>query len=172
VILDLVRTTLHRAITTPAGEAFAPVRVPKDLARRLNVTLGQPLCSAEQLATRRAAGARLESLRAARASGRGAASPASTTATARAAAPVMVYFEKDRNPRELARLEELLKAKTIAYQRLDVAGDESTLTFVMRAAECEADDLPVVFVAGTPIGSYRDVVEADVSGALAKAIYG
>jgi hypothetical protein len=167
VILDFVRTTLHTAITTPAGDGFAPLRFQKGIARRLNVTFGQPLCSAEQLASRRAAEARLAKLRSDRSPG--AAAPA---ATAKIAAPVMVYFEKDRNARELARVEDLLKAKAIPYQLLDVAEDEATMTFVKRAADCEDDDLPIVFVAGAPIGDYRALVEADVSGALAKAIYG
>ena len=165
MLFDLVRTTLHRAITTPVGEGFAPVRIPKDLARRLNVTLGQPLCSTEQLATRRAADARLDGLRATR-------GQAKKVEAVKLAAPVMVYFEKDRNARELERVEELLKAKSIVYQRLDVAGDEATMRFVMRTAGCKEDDLPVVFVDGAAIGGYRDLVTADVSGALAKAIYG
>jgi hypothetical protein len=169
MLIDFVRTSLHRAITTPVGEGFAPVRVPKDLARRLNVTFGQPLCSKEQLAARRAAEARLEALRAKRTAG---GASAAEKAAARVAAPVMVYFEKGRGARELARVEELLGAKAIPYQLLDVAGDEATMTFVTRAADCKDDDLPIVFVAGTAIGPYPKLVEADVSGALAKAVYG
>jgi len=168
VILDLVRTSLHRAITTPVGESFAPVRIPKDLVRRLNVTLGQPLCSAEELTRRRAATDRLASLRTAR----GQTGTAPAAPETRVAAPVVVYFEKDRNARELDRVEEVLKAKAIDYQRLDVAGDEATLAFVMRTAGCKEDELPVVFVAGAAIGGYRELVAADVSGTLAKAIYG
>ncbi len=166
VLPDLLRTTLHRAITTPALDRVAAIRIPKSLARRLNVTLGQPLCSKEQLETRRAAEARLRSLR----ERRGVAAESSQPRPV--AAPVMVYFEKDRGTRELARVEDLLKAKSIAYQLLDVAGDEATMTFVTRAANCKDDDLPVVFVAGAPIGGYKALVDADVSGALAKAIYG
>ena len=83
----------------------------------------------------------------------------------------MVYFELGRGTRELARVEELLKAKAIEYQLLDVAGDEATMTFVTRAAGCKDDELPVVFVAAVPpFGGYRALVDADVSGALAKAI--
>jgi len=171
VLIDFFRTTLHHAITTPAGDGFAPIRVPKGLARRLNVTLGQPLCSKEQLASRHAAEARLIAMRVAKA--RDGKTPGVVSAPeTRPAAPVMVYFEKDRNTRELARVEDVFKGKSIAYQLLDVAGDEATLAFVMRAASCEEDDLPVVFVAGTPIGGYGALVDADVSGALAKAIYG
>ncbi len=168
MMLDFVRTALHSAITTQAGEGFAPVRIPKSLARRLNVTLGQPLCSADQLAARRAAEARLSALR----SKRGAASPAPAATSQRLAAPVMVYFEQGRGTRELARIEDVLKARGVDYKLLDVAGDEATMTFVTRAAGCKDDDLPVVFVAGAAIGTYRALVDADVSGALAKAIWG
>jgi hypothetical protein len=166
VILDLVRTTLHSVITTPVGDKLALLRVPKGLARRLNITLGQPLCSSEELEKRRNAVTRLAALR------EGKGHKSTSQDDARVAAPVMVYFEKDRNPRELVRVEELLKAKSYPYTLLDVAGDEATMSFVMHAAGVKDDDLPVVFVAGNPIGVYRALVEADVSGELKKAIYG
>ena len=53
-----------------------------------------------------------------------------------------------------------------------VAGDEATLDFVMTKAKCEADDLPVVFVADRVVGSYIALVESDVSGELARLIRG
>ncbi len=168
MLLDLVRTSLHRAITTPAGESFAPVRVSRSLARRLNITLGQPLCSAGELASRRAATARLATLR----DGRDGAPRPQSTASARVAPPVVVYFEKGRGTRELGRIEELLKTKSITYQLLDVGGDEATMAFVTRTAGCKDDDLPVVFVGPAPIGGYAALVESDVSGALAKAMAG
>jgi len=173
-MLDTLRVTLFRAITSPRGDALALVRVQKDLARRLNVTLGMPLCSADDLAKRRAAEARLASLRGGSAREAGArAVPASAapTASGASAAPVMIYFEKDRNVRELTRMKEALDARGIAYTLLDVAGDETTLDFVKREAKCEDDDLPIAFVAGTPIGGFDAVVEWDVSGRLAKALY-
>lgn len=33
-MIDIVRTSLHRAITSPVGDEFLPGRLPKDLARR------------------------------------------------------------------------------------------------------------------------------------------
>ena len=168
MLLDLLRTSLHRAITTPTLDSiggFSFARVPKDLARRLNVTLGQPLCSREQLAARRAAETRLDALRKGRVS-------REVTAAARVAAPVVVYFEKERNARERARVEDLLNARSIAYRLLDVTSDEATMTFVTRKAGCKEDDLPIVFVGETAIGDYRALVDADVSGALETALYG
>jgi hypothetical protein len=165
-MLDTLRTSLYRVITTPRGDGFAPVRIPKDLARRANALLGQPLCSPSELEIRRAAETKLASLRA------GTAVPAKTTNARKEAVPVMVYFEKDRNKREQTRIEELLLSKSIAFTGLDVAGDEATQVFVTRQAKCELDDLPIVFIAGKPIGGYKELVEADVCGDLKKALAG
>lgn len=87
-------------------------------------------------------------------------------------APVVVYFEKDRNQRLIERVREVLSAKAIVFQALDVSGDAATKAFVMREAKCEEDDLPVVFVAGTVIGGFNELVEWDVSGRLKKAVFG
>jgi len=161
-MLDTVKDALYRVITTPRGDSIAPVRIQKDLARRLNVALGSPLATAAELRKRRDALARLRALR-----GSKDAAPAEKSEPA----PVMVYFEKDRNARELARIEETLAAKKIAFTRLDVTGDEATIEFVTREAKCEQDELPVVFVAGMAFGGFRALVDADVSGALEKAVF-
>jgi hypothetical protein len=171
-MLDAVKDALYRVITTPKGDSLAPIRLPKDLARRLNATLGSPLAPIRELARRRDALGRLAALRDAR-NGNGAPPVASSAPASKAdAAPVMVYFEKDRGVRELARIEEALGGKGIAYKLLDVAGDEATLDFVMREADCERDELPVVFVGGAAIGNFPALVKADVSGELQRAVYG
>jgi hypothetical protein len=170
-MLDAVKDALYRAITSPRGDSLAPIRLPKDLARRLNATLGSPLAPIRELAQRRDALGRLSALR----DGRGKNGAAPTPAGSRdkpEAAPVMVYFEKDRGARELARIEEALGARGIPYKLLDVAGDESTLDFVMREAGCKQDELPVVFVGGEAIGNFQALVKADVSGDLHRAVYG
>jgi hypothetical protein len=161
-MLDTVRDSLYRAITTPRGDGFAPLRIEKDLLRRVNTMLGSPLCSKDELTRRREARTRLAALRASGA----------RTAVPREAAPVLVYFEKDRNARELGRIEETLKARGIAYKPLDLTGDEATLDFVLRTAKCARDELPVVFVASTPVGAFRALVDADVSGRLEKLVHG
>jgi glutaredoxin len=183
-MLDIVRTSLHRAITTPFGDRFLAVRLSKDLARRMNAMLGEPLCSEAELQRRRAGRARLEELKelrktGGRASGDSAArgdSDASADSAASAApavqAPVMIYFEKDRNVRMLRRIQELLDAKSIRYTLLDVTDDETTKDFVLREAKCHLDDLPIVFVATTAVGGYNALVDWDVSGRLAKALAG
>lgn len=168
-MFDIVRTSLHRAITTPVGDRFLPVRLPKDLARRMNAMLGEPLCSKGELVRRRAGRARLEELKKA---GGKSVSSATTAAAPRVQAPVMIYFEKDRNARMLGRIQEALDAKSIRYTLLDVAGDAVTKDFVLREAMCKDDDLPVVFIASTPVGGYNALVDWDVSGRLAKALEG
>lgn len=161
-MLDQLRSLLHRAITTPRGDSFAPIRVPKDIARGLNDMLGSPLCTLEEAERRRAAARRLVELRAA---------PAPAV-VAREPAPVMVYFEKDRNQRQIEKVDQVLSARGIAYKKLDVTGDAATLSFVTTEAKCEQDELPVVFVAGKAIGGLRELVTFDASGELVKAVRG
>jgi glutaredoxin len=161
-MLDPIRTGLHKVITSGLGDGFLPVRVPKVIARRVNTFLGSPICSADELAKRRAAEKRLHELK----------KSAPVVVIRRDPAPVTVYFEKDRNQRMLDRIEEALRAKNIAFTKLDVTGDEATMDFVMRTAKCEKDDLPIVFVASTPVGGYDQLVAWDVSGELGKAIFG
>ncbi len=161
-MLDTLRSTLFRAITTPALDGVAPIRIQKDLARRLNTALGQPLASAENLAKRRAARAKLATLTAS----------GEKRVESRDPAPVMVYFEKDRNARELERTEDVLKARNITYRLLDVTGDEAALAFVMRESKCKEDELPIVFVGDKAVGGFRQLVEFDVSGRLVRAVFG
>jgi hypothetical protein len=160
-MLDDIRATLHRVITTPRGDDIGAVRLPKLFARRLNTFLGKPLCSAEELEARRAAREKLASF-----------SAAAPVKLRREPAPVVVYYEKDRNQRMKDRIEEMLKARGIAYKCLDVAGDEATMSFVTREAKCKDDDLPIVFVAGTPVGDYNELVAWDVAGKLRAAVFG
>jgi glutaredoxin len=170
-MFDEVRVALYRAITSPKGDSFSPLRIQKDFARRLNVVLGSPLAPADELEKRKAARARLADLRRASRGG-SATTPPLPTEIEPELAPVMVYFQKDRNARELVRVEETLGAKGIAYKLLDVTGDEAALDFVMREAHCEEDELPIVFVGGVAVGGFRQLVEADVSGELQRALAG
>lgn len=163
-MLDMLRTRLHGAITSPVGDGLLPVRVTKDLARRANFVFGLPLCSTEELAKRKAATEKLQNLRK---NGPIAKRP---TEKQKVLAPVTLYFELNRNNRELLRIEELLQAKNIQFQKRDLTGDEATLKFVTRTANCKDDDLPVLFVADEAIGNFAAVVASDVSGELAKKI--
>lgn len=174
-MLDTVRISLHWAITTPLGDSLWPIRIQKSVARRINALLGEPLCSRETLEARRGASGVAAPVAAApeAAVSRSAAPGASfRPAPVRKAAPVMVYFEKDRNTRELERIREVLASRDVPFKLLDVTGDEATISFVTRAARCEPDDLPIVFVAGDVVGSFRDLVQFDVNGGLVAAVFG
>lgn len=163
-MLDRLKSTLHRAITTKRGDSLLPIRVGKDIARRVNYTFGEVLGSAETLEKRRIARERLTDLRANH-------SEAKATPKERVQAPVTIYHEGVRNARILARVEELLAAKSIKVIKLDVENDEATLTFVMHTANCKSDDLPIVFVGDKCVGGYDALVQADVSGELEKKLY-
>ena len=128
------------------------------------MTLGQPICSAHVLSTRRHAGQRLLELR------RAPGAQASTRTAPAPAPPVKVYFEGDRNSRELTRIRETLDARGITHDILDVAGDEAMLGFILREAMCERDALPIVFVGPSAIGGFRQLIDADLSGALQDAV--
>jgi hypothetical protein len=175
-MLAPLRAALHRAITSPRGDSFAALRVPKDLARRLNATLGRPLAPSEELANRARARARLAELRAQGGAARSQRADPNENGGgtgARAAvepAPVLVYCERDRNARQLARIEELLASKGYSWKRLDVAGDPATIEFVKQRAACETDDLPIVFVADHVVGGYEALVRADLSGDLERLV--
>ena len=164
-MFDRVRTGLHRLITTPLGDGLSVVRFPKDIARRVNMTLGDPLCSAAELERRRAGQEKLASLRS-------GTLKEEAAAPVRIAAPITIYFEKDRNARLLGRIRDTLAAKNLSFTELDVSADEVAKAYAMREAHCKEDDLPIVFVATTPVGGYNDLVEWDVSGKLETAVYG
>src|SRR5882757_6806161 len=103
-MLDKIRTTLHQAIGTPKNDGNPVIELPKLFARRLNRFLGDPICSPEDLEKRRAARTKLATLQG-----------ATEVKLAREAAPVVVYFEKDRNQRMFDRVEDLLKSRSIIY---------------------------------------------------------
>jgi glutaredoxin len=161
-MMDRLADSLHKVLSSKTLESVSLVRVPRDMARRLNRLVGSPVAPLSELEKRRAAAQKLAELR----------SQGGEEKAAAVVAPVVVYIEKDRNERELGRVKELLDAKDIPYTLADVTGDAATLAFVMNAAKCEKDQLPVVFVAGEPIGRYNDVVAADVAGKLEKLVFG
>ncbi len=62
-MLTRLRDLLYGAITSERGDSAAVIRVPKDLARRLNTALGRPLAPEGELAKRARARDRLAELR-------------------------------------------------------------------------------------------------------------
>lgn len=151
-MLEMIRGLAYRALETKRGDSFLPIRINKRIIRRVHRMIGSPLAPRD-----------LQE--------RPEAQPASP-APAREPAPVMVYAEGDRNIRERLKIEDILKARNINYRLFDVSGDLSTKNFVIQAAKCEEDDLPVVFVAGEVVGTYNELVQHDVSGQLTRAVFG
>jgi glutaredoxin len=82
-------------------------------------------------------------------------------------APVLVYFD-GKDHRTLAKVEELLKGRGFAYQVLDVGADEAELSWVTTTAK--TTELPLVFIAGAPVGGIQELVAADVSGELSRLV--
>lgn len=160
-MLERLRATLHDVLQSPRGDRLPPLRVGKDALRRLNVTLGYPVASQEELAARATAAQRLRDLQSA---------PRSSART-KLQAPITVYVEKNRNKRLEDRVAELLSSKSLAFQVLDVTGDEATQTFVTRKAGCALDELPIVFVGDVCLGGYEALVQADLDGSLARAAF-
>jgi glutaredoxin len=97
---------------------------------------------------------------------RAAATPAAPAPSSRRM-PVLVYFD-GKDYRTLARIEELLRGRGFLYQVLDVSADEAERSWATTAAK--STELPLVFIAGAPVGGYDAVLRADVSGELGRLV--
>ena len=127
------------------------VRRLRDLASTVNDLLGQPIRATDQ------SPAPLRSV------------SASPSAVAPTQAPVLVYFDgKDHRTR--TKVEELLKARDIAFQVLDVSTDEAERSFITTAAKTE--EFPIVVVAGAPVGGLAELMQIDVTGELKRRVFG
>lgn len=144
-------------LVAPRREARPAARHLRNLASIANELLGRPLRPAEE---ETAVPPPTQSTTAAPPRVRG------KTPVARRA-PVLVYFD-GKDHRTLARVEELLKARGFAYQVLDVSADEAELSWVTTTAK--STELPLVFIAGAPIGGFEALLRADVSGELARLL--
>jgi glutaredoxin-related protein len=129
----------------------------RNLASIANELLGRPLRPADENIAAGAEAAPVEGKPVAR----------SGTAPATRRAPILVYFD-GKDHRTLARVEDLLKGRGYAYQVLDVSADEAERSWVTTTAK--TDELPLVFVAGAPVGGWQALLEADVSGALSRLV--
>ena len=155
-LLDKLRDRGWRAIAQGDG-AIASA------ARRMNDTLGRPLASSEELADREAF-----------ASGYGA-SPAATPAAAapvatKEAAPVIVYYFKEKQWRDAGKLTEVLEANAIPYKVVNLDGDEATQAAVRRDARGRGG--PLCFIAGECVGGRTELVNLAGSGELKRRVFG
>ena len=81
---------------------------------------------------------------------------------------VIVYTDS-RSGRDKSRVADVLRVKEIPFTELSVDEDESTRSWVTSTAR--TSDLPVVFIAGKPVGGYDAIIQLDVKGELEKLVW-
>jgi hypothetical protein len=131
-----------------------------DIARRANEALGRPLADADELADRHDFATR----------GAKAAPAKQTKQTeGREPAPVVVYH-MDKTRRDATRLTEILDGANIPYKVSNIQEDPAAQMAVRR--DSKGFRLPVVFVAGEPVGGRAELVNLMNSGELSKKVFG
>ena len=162
-ITDRLRVRVHDLLSSTKGDDLKPVRLAREVLGTVNDLAGRPFCTEEELAHRR---------------GRAEAAPEPTSSSeprapkkeaAKEAAPVMLYFD-GRDHRTKKKMEEILKARDIPFQVLDVTDDEASRSWATTTAKM--DEFPLVFIAGEPVGGLHELTQLDVSGALARRVFG
>jgi glutaredoxin len=143
-------------LVAPRHDVRPAARQLRNLASIANELLGRPLRPVHEGATEGVTRSEAP-----------AARPAAGKAPSTRRAPVLVYFD-GKDHRTLARVEDLLKGRGFAYQVLDVSADEAERSWATTAAK--TTELPLVFIAGAPVGGFDARLRADVSGDLAKLV--
>ena len=151
--LDGLRARAHDAIDKLPGKAG-------ELARKANEALGRPLADRAELADRRAFDARGDVQ---------TQVTASSVPSNREAAPVIVYH-MDKTRRDAAKLTELLDGAAVPYQVSNIQEDPAAQAAVRR--DSKGFRLPVVFIAGEPIGGRTELTNMISSGELKKKVFG
>ena len=151
--LDGLRARAHSTMSKLPGKAG-------DLARKANDALGRPLADEAELADRRAFEARGS-----------VQTPVTASAqpSGREAAPVIVYH-MDKTRRDAGKLTELLDGAGIPYQVSNIQEDPAAQVAVRR--DSKGFRLPVVFIAGEPIGGRTELTNLISSGELKKRVFG
>ena len=151
--LDGLRARAHASITKLPGKAG-------ELARKANDALGRPLANESELADRRAFDAR------------GSVQTPVTASSAPSkgdAAPVIVYH-MDKTRRDAQKLVELLEGAGVPHEVSNIQEDPAAQVAVRR--DSKGFRLPVVFVAGEPIGGRTELTNLISSGELKKKVFG
>lgn len=160
-LLDKLRTRGWQAIADSDGRLAAA-------ARKVNDTLGRPLAPEDELADRRAFEQGYGSGNGNGAAAKAAPAPAATRTAE--AAPVVVYYFKDKQWRDAGKLTEVLDANGIPYKLFNLEGDEATQAAVRRDAKGRGG--PLCFIAGTCVGGRAELVNLAGSGELKKLVFG
>jgi glutaredoxin-related protein len=155
-LLDSVRARAHAALERVPGKAGEKLRA-------ANEALGRPFADEAELEDRRAFDAR--------AADRGAAKAAATASalSTREAAPVIVYH-MDKTRRDAGKLVEILEEAGIPHRVSNIQEDAAAQMAVRR--DSKGYRLPVVFIAGEPIGGRAELTNLATSGELKKKVFG
>ena len=152
-LTDPLRVRVHALLTTDTYDHVHALKVTRDVLGTLNDLTGRPFCSAEEVERRRV-----------RAGGH---TPAPTVM--HEPAPVMLYFDgKDHRTRK--KMEEVLQAREVPVQVLDVTDDEASRSWAVTAAKM--NEFPLLFIAGEPVGGLHELTQLDVNGGLRKRVFG
>ena len=151
--LDGLRSRAHRAIAKLPGKAG-------ELATKANDVLGRPLADEAELADRRAFDSRGD-----------VQTPvtASSAPSNSEAAPVIVYH-MDKTRRDATKLTDLLDGAGVPYQVSNIQEDPAAQMAVRR--DSKGFRLPLVFIAGEPIGGRTELTNMIGSGELKKRVFG
>jgi glutaredoxin len=163
--LDGARARARAAMDRLPGKAG-------ELARRANEALGRPLADEAELAERRAfeaRGAAGPGAAQARPAAAAAAEAAALAAAAREPAPVIIYH-MDKSRRDALKLTEILDGAGVPYRISNIQEDPAAQMAVRR--DSKGFRLPVVFIAGEPIGGRAELLNLAASGALKQKVFG
>jgi glutaredoxin len=152
-VTDWGRAKVYEALSSTAGDQFRPLKLTREVLATANDLLGRPFCPTAELNERRVS------------------RPGASTdgASAREAAPVMLYFD-GRDHRTKKKMEELLRARDVPFKLLDVTDDEATRIWAAQAAK--QTEFPLLFIAGVPVGGLHELTQLDVNGQLVKKVFG
>ena len=129
-----------------------------ELAKKANEALGRPLADEAELEDRKAFANKGVTVTA-------ASGPQGT----KEAAPVIVYH-MDKTRRDALKLTEILDAAGIPYKVSNIQEDPAAQMAVRR--DSKGFRLPVVFIAGEPVGGRAELVNLQTSGELKKKVFG
>jgi len=161
-MIDRLRSGVYGALASGLGNRLLPVRLGKRAALYCNDVVGRPLAPRDELVER----AEFERTRAVRVA---AAAADAALRVGREPAPVVV-FHLDKHRQEMVKIKAVLDDRKIPYQVRNIQDDEASLEAVKRDAR--GMKLPVVFIAGTPIGKAEQLTNLDQQGELTKLVYG
>lgn len=134
-----------------------------DLARKANEVLGRPLADEAELADRRAFASR-GGLTVTTSSKAGASGAAAVET-----APVIVYH-MDKTRRDAQKLTDMLDAENVPYKVANIQEDPAAQMAVKR--DSGGHRLPILFIAGDPIGGRAELANLIATGELKKRVFG